>query len=103
MTELSQYWCCDELDVPVLANITEFGRTPLYYLEQLKQQGVAMACTLSAFRAMSYAAEKTYITARKGSQVDLLDAMQIAILCMVLDYRQLERLIRRIQMIVLFY
>ena len=94
VTELSQYRSfCDELDVPVLANVTEFGQTPLYSLEQLKQQGVAMALyPLSAFRAMSHAADKTYSVLReKGSQVDLLDAMQDRdSLYEVLDYKAAE-------------
>ena len=58
MTELSMYEkVVQSVDVPVLANITEFGSTPLYTLEELGSAGVAMALyPLSAFRAMNQAA-----------------------------------------------
>lgn len=64
--------------VPVLANITEFGRTPLFTLEQLRSAGVAMALyPLGAFRAMSRAAEKVYAAIRgDGTQKSVLGAMQ---------------------------
>lgn len=64
--------------VPVLANITEFGLTPLFTTEELKSAGVAMALyPLSAFRAMNKAAEKVYEVIRKeGSQKSVIDEMQ---------------------------
>ncbi|HAT7073973.1 TPA: methylisocitrate lyase [Legionella pneumophila] len=68
----------EQCNVPVLANITEFGVTPLFTLEELKEAGVNLALyPLSAFRAMSAAAEKVYDTIRKnGSQKDILAEMQ---------------------------
>ena len=67
-----------QLDVPVLANMTEFGKTPLESLQTLKDAGVAMVLyPLSAFRAMSKAAELVYTRIKtKGDQRDLLDHMQ---------------------------
>ena len=66
------------VDVPVLANITEFGSTPLYTLEELGSVGVAMALyPLSAFRAMNQAALNVYNTLRsQGTQGSLIDTMQ---------------------------
>ena len=66
------------LDVPLLANITEFGKTPLFTKEQLEQVNVDMILyPLTAFRAMSKAAEKIYISlAKEGTQEGLLDIMQ---------------------------
>jgi methylisocitrate lyase len=67
-----------EVSVPVLANLTEFGQTPLLPLERLRECGIRMALyPLSAFRAMSLAAEKTYRAIRsEGTQESLLSAMQ---------------------------
>jgi methylisocitrate lyase len=64
--------------VPVLANITEFGLTPLFTLEQLSGAGVSLALyPLSAFRAMSAAALQVYQTLRKeGTQKSILSTMQ---------------------------
>lgn len=64
--------------VPVLANITEFGQTPLFSVDQLASAGVALALyPLSAFRAMSAAAQNVYHTIRKdGSQQSVLKDMQ---------------------------
>lgn len=66
------------VSVPVLANITEFGLTPLFTLEELKSAGVAMALyPLSAFRAMNKAAERVFETIRKeGTQKSVIDTMQ---------------------------
>ncbi|MGH8161392.1 MAG: isocitrate lyase/phosphoenolpyruvate mutase family protein, partial [Gammaproteobacteria bacterium] len=63
---------------PVLANITEFGKTPLFTTDELREAGVAMALyPLSAFRTMSKAAELTYGAIRKqGTQKKVLDWMQ---------------------------
>jgi methylisocitrate lyase len=79
ITELAMYRkFADTLKVPVLANITEFGKTPMFTLEELRSAGVAIALyPLSAFRAMNKAALKTYETLRKkGSQKELLGEMQ---------------------------
>jgi methylisocitrate lyase len=64
--------------VPVLANITEFGRTPLFTRSELRSAGVAMALyPLGAFRAMSRAAEGVYGAVRKhGTQKSVVGAMQ---------------------------
>ncbi len=66
------------LHVPVLANITEFGRTPLFTIEELHGAGVRLALyPLSAFRAMSQAASKVYQTVRtQGTQQGVTDLMQ---------------------------
>jgi methylisocitrate lyase len=64
--------------VPVLANITEFGKTPLFSVEELREVGVRLVLyPLSAFRAMSAAAVWVYETIRnKGTQRDVVDQMQ---------------------------
>lgn len=80
--------------VPVLANITEFGKTPLFTTEELAQAGVAMALyPLSAFRAMSRAAELVYgALRRRGTQKDVLELMQTRDeLYEVLGYHEYER------------
>ena len=66
------------IKVPVLANLTEFGKTPLFTTEQLADVGVAMTLyPLSAFRAMSAAAIKVYETIRKdGTQQAVVGTMQ---------------------------
>ena len=66
------------LNVPVLANITEFGKTPLFTVEELKSVGVGMVLyPLSAFRAMNKAAETVYETIRRdGHQKNVVDMMQ---------------------------
>ncbi len=66
------------IKVPVLANITEFGLTPLFTTSELATVNVAMVLyPLSAFRAMNKAAENTYATIRKdGSQQAVLNSMQ---------------------------
>ena len=68
----------DELGVPILANITEFGKTPLFTRDELASVGVAIALyPLSAFRAMNKAAENVYQTLRRdGTQRDIIDQMQ---------------------------
>ncbi|UAA37162.1 methylisocitrate lyase [Paraneptunicella aestuarii] len=67
-----------ELNVPILANITEFGQTELWNREQLGEWGVDMVLyPLSAFRAMNKAAEAVYQNIlEKGDQRDVLDTMQ---------------------------
>ena len=68
----------ESISVPVLANITEFGKTPLFSANELSSVGVDMVLfPLSAFRAMSQIAEKVYISlAKDGTQEPLLDIMQ---------------------------
>src|SRR5687768_1477436 len=75
--------------VPILANITEFGATPLYTVEELAEADVSLVLyPLSAFRAMSAAALKVYRTIRaEGSQKNVISAMQTrAELYEFLDY-----------------
>lgn len=95
LTDLAQYRrFTQELKVPVLANITEFGRTPLFTLGELRAAGVGLALyPLSAFRAMSAAALKTYREIRKkGTQKEALAEMQTrAELYEVLDYHAYEQ------------
>ena len=64
--------------VPVLANLTEFGKTPLFTIDELRTTGVAMALyPLSAFRAMNKAAEAVYTAIRRdGTQRNVIDMMQ---------------------------
>ncbi len=63
---------------PILANITEFGLTPLFTRDQLAAQGVGMILyPLSAFRAMNKAAENVYEHIRReGTQAEVIDSMQ---------------------------
>ena len=79
MTELSMYKeFAAAVKVPVLANITEFGDTPLYTVDELRTADVAMVLyPLSAFRAMNKAAEVVYSTVRKeGTQQSVVNLMQ---------------------------
>jgi len=79
MTELSMYKkFADAVKVPILANITEFGATPLFTVAELKSADVAMVLyPLSAFRAMNAAALKVFQAIRKdGTQKNVLDTMQ---------------------------
>jgi methylisocitrate lyase len=79
ITDLAMYRrFVDAVGVPVLANITEFGQTPLFTLAELKDAGVALALyPLSAFRAMNSAALNVYRTLRRdGTQKAALDTMQ---------------------------
>ncbi len=95
MTELSMYRkFAEAVKVPVLANITEFGATPLFTLDELRSAQVAIALyPLSAFRAMNAAALKVYNAIRKeGTQKSVLDSMQTrADLYEALDYLAYER------------
>ena len=82
------------LDVPVLANITEFGRTPLFTTTELRDAGLRLVLyPLSAFRAMSRAAIDTYGAIRRdGSQRAAVERMQTrAELYEVLGYHEYER------------
>ena len=79
ITDLPMYRkFADAVKVPVLANITEFGKTPLFTAEELRSAGVAIALyPLSAFRAMNKAALGVYETLRKtGTQKSALPQMQ---------------------------
>jgi len=79
VTELEHYEAFSKaLDVPILANITEFGATPLYNRKELADAGAAMVLyPLSAFRAMNKAALNVYETLlEKGDQKDVVDQMQ---------------------------
>ena len=95
VTVLSHYRrFVDALKVPVLANITEFGSTPLFTLDELRSAGVAIALyPLSAFRAMNQAALAVYESVRrKGTQKDVLGSMQTRDeLYDFLDYHAYER------------
>ena len=68
----------DAVKVPVLANLTEFGQTPLFSTEELRSVGVAMCIyPLSAFRAMNKAAENVYTAIRRdGHQRNVVETMQ---------------------------
>lgn len=79
LTELAMYQrFTSAVKVPVLANITEFGQTPLFTVEELSAMGVAIVLyPLSAFRAANKAAETVYQSIRnEGSQQAVVDSMQ---------------------------
>ncbi|TQO09004.1 UNVERIFIED_ORG: methylisocitrate lyase [Citrobacter freundii] len=79
ITELAMYrQFADAVKVPILANITEFGATPLFTTDELRSANVAMALyPLSAFRAMNRAAEKVYnVLRQEGTQKSVIDIMQ---------------------------
>lgn len=79
MTTLDEYQTLTKnIKVPVLANITEFGKTPLFTRDELDKVGVSLILyPLSAFRAMSHAALNTYQTLlQQGTQKTLLNKMQ---------------------------
>lgn len=82
------------IDVPLLANITEFGATPMFTVEELGSVGVDMVLyPLSAFRAMNKAALNVYQELReKGTQEGVLDTMQTRMeLYDMLDYHKYEQ------------
>ncbi len=79
ITELSMYRrFADAVGVPVLANITEFGATPLFTVDELREAGVSLVLyPLSAFRAMNKAAQNVYGAIRRdGTQKQVIDTMQ---------------------------
>ncbi len=79
MTDITMYrTVCDAVGVPVLANITEFGDTPYYTVDELAEQGIGMVLyPLSATRAMQKAALEVMRSVREhGTQVNVLDIMQ---------------------------
>ena len=95
MTDIELYKKIIEVaKVPVLANLTEFGQTPLYDLAELRAVGLDMVLyPLSAFRAMSKAALSVYTELRtQGTQTGVLDDMQTRMeLYDVLDYHSYEQ------------
>lgn len=95
MTSLEMYkQFADAVKVPVLANITEFGATPLFTLDELRSANVSIALyPLSAFRAMNKAAENVYNAIRRdGTQKNVLDTMQTrAELYDRIDYHSYEQ------------
>lgn len=79
ITDLAMYQqFADATNVPILANITEFGSTPLYTTDELASVNVSLALyPLSAFRAMNKAAETVYNALRTdGTQKNVIDIMQ---------------------------
>ena len=95
VTELAQYTAfAERTRVPILANITEFGSTPLFTLEELRSANVSLALyPLSAFRAMNAAALNVYEHIRSdGTQKNVLPTMQTREeLYDLLDYHAYER------------
>ena len=95
VTSIEQYKIFKEnFSIPILANITEFGKTPLFTQDELKEVGVDMVLyPLTAFRAMSLSAQKIYNSIIKdGTQEQLLDIMQTREdLYEVLDYYNFEK------------
>ena len=100
LTELEQYRrFVDAVQVPVLANITEFGATPLFTTEELASAGVSIALyPLSAFRAANAAALRVYRELYdKGTQKGVIDQMQTrAELYDYLDYHAYEQKLDRL-------
>ena len=79
ITELAMYKTfAERVKAPILANITEFGSTPLYTTEELAGADVSLVLyPLSAFRAMNKAAENVYTAIRRdGTQKNVIDTMQ---------------------------
>jgi methylisocitrate lyase len=78
VTTLDEYRAFAALKAPILANITEFGSTPLFTLEELRSAGAAIALyPLSAFRAMNAAALNVYQHIRQdGTQKNVVETMQ---------------------------
>lgn len=95
VTELAMYRrFAEAVGAPILANITEFGSTPLFTLDELRSAGVSIALyPLSAFRAMNKAALNVYQALRRdGTQRDVIDTMQTrAELYDYLDYHSFEQ------------
>ena len=95
VTEIDQYKkFSDQIKVPLFANITEFGNTPLFSKTELHEVGVDMVLyPLSAFRAMSKVAEEVYLEIKEqGTQQNLLNKMQTRDeLYEILDYHTFEK------------
>ena len=100
MTEISMYSpIVEAADVPVLANLTEFGETPLYTVDELAAVDIAMALyPLSAFRAMNKAALNVYQVIRsEGTQKSVVDTMQTRMeLYDFLGYHEYEQKLDRL-------
>ena len=94
ITDVKQYrQFTDSIAAPILANMTEFGKSPLLHVDELRDIGLKMVLyPLSAFRAMSMAALNVYRGIREeGSQKSLLDTMQSRDeLYEILDYLKFE-------------
>ncbi|MFX1512988.1 MAG: methylisocitrate lyase [Promethearchaeota archaeon] len=97
LTSLEQYRSfTNAVSVPILANITEFGRTPLFTIEELREANVTMVLyPLTAFRAMNKAAERVYnIIRQEGTQKSLIKRMQTREeLYDLLDYYRYEKIL----------
>jgi methylisocitrate lyase len=95
ITQLDMYKkFADAVKVPILANITEFGATPLYTVEELRTVNVGLVLyPLSAFRAMNKAAENVYNAVRRdGTQKNVVDTMQTRMeLYDRINYHQFEQ------------
>lgn len=95
ITELTMYRkFADAVGVPILANLTEFGQTPLFTVDEIASAGVAIALyPLSAFRAMNRAAQNVYEALRRdGTQKNVVSTMQTrAELYDYLGYHAYER------------
>lgn len=92
LTAYKKFTCA--VRVPVLANMTEFGKTPMFTLKQFRSAGIRLVLyPLSAFRAMNAAAEIVYQTIRrKGTQRSVLGRMQTRKeLYRLLEYQQAEK------------
>ena len=79
LSDLATYELISEtINVPILANLTEFGKTPLFSLEELRSAKVSLALyPLSAFRAMNKAALNVYESVRKnGTQKNVVERME---------------------------
>lgn len=79
ITELDMYKLfAERVNAPILANITEFGATPLFTVDELRTANVGLVLyPLSAFRAMNKAAENVYNAVRRdGTQKNVIDTMQ---------------------------
>ena len=100
MTEISMYSpIVEAAGVPVLANLTEFGETPLYTVDELAAVDIAMALyPLSAFRAMNKAALNVYQVIRsEGTQKSVVDTMQTRMeLYDFLGYHEYEQKLDRL-------
>jgi len=100
LTALDQYRVfASDISVPVLANITEFGKTPYFTIEELREAGVSIALyPTAAFRAMNKAAELAYACLRqRGTQKPLINAMQTREeLYELLDYYRYEEMVDRL-------
>lgn len=95
LTTLDEYRAfTSRVKVPVLANITEFGKTPMFTVDALREAGVAMVLyPLSAFRAMSKAAEEVYTAIKRdGTHAAVVERMQTRMeLYDVLNYAKYEQ------------